>query len=142
MRGSTHKKLIELGQWWARVQKKPAQLDGATKDKKIKAEAKGLGLDDEFLAFQAKRKAARQASSITSAQFVMWPEHINIYQLFHKLRRQFVVISMGGYFGIPITAKESLFNIEQIPLEQRSQLLDDIQLVEDGALQVMNQKDD
>lgn len=48
---------------------------------------------------------------------------------------------MGGYFGIPISAKESLFNIEQIPLEDRSQLLDDIQLIEDGALQELNKKD-
>ena len=47
---------------------------------------------------------------------------------------------MGGFYGIPIPAKESLFNIEQIPLEDRSQLLNDIQLIEDGALQVLNNK--
>ncbi len=48
---------------------------------------------------------------------------------------------MGGFFGIPIPAKESLFNIEQTPLKDRSQLLEDIQLVEDGALEVLNKTD-
>lgn len=71
----------------------------------------------------------------------MWPEHIHVWAMFVKLRRQFVVGAMGGFFGIPITVKESLFNIEQIPFEDRSQLLDDIQLVEDGVLQVINSND-
>ncbi len=48
---------------------------------------------------------------------------------------------MGGFFGIPTPAKESLFNIEQTPLEDRSLLLEDIQLIEDGALEVLNKTD-
>ncbi len=62
--------------------------------------------------------------------------------MFIKLRRQFQFGAMGGVYGIPIPAKESLFNIEQIPLDQRSELLEDIQWIEDGALQVMNSKDE
>lgn len=97
-----------------------------------------MGLDAAFIKrCQARAKNKQQVSS----DFHTWVEHMPIFNLFIKLRRQFNVGGMGGYYGIPIPAKESLFNIEQIPLEDRSQLLDDIQLIEDGALQELNKKD-
>lgn len=80
----------------------------------------------------------RAAHTNSAHDFTLWPEHIPLWHLFIKLRRQFTIGAMGGFFGIPIQAKASLFTIEQIPLEDRSQLLDDIQLIEDGALEVLN----
>jgi hypothetical protein len=50
--------------------------------------------------------------------------------------------AMGGFFGIPMSAKQSLFQMAQIPINEQLQLLDDIQLIEDGALQVINSKDE
>lgn len=49
---------------------------------------------------------------------------------------------MVGHYGIPIQAKESLFNIEQTPLDDRSHLLDEIQWIEEGALPILNAKHD
>jgi len=97
-----------------------------------------MGLDEGFLTRSHRRIENRQKNS---ENFNVWFEHVEIWSLFVKLRRQFLVGAMGGYFGIPTPAKESLFNIEQIPLADRSQLLDDIQLIEDGALQELNKKD-
>jgi hypothetical protein len=97
-----------------------------------------MGLGQAFI---DKIRARAEKKKATTKNFHIWFEHVLTWNLFLKLRRQFNIGSMGGYFGIPIPAKESLFNIEQIPLEDRSELLDDIQLVEDGALQELNKKD-
>ncbi|MDO6489295.1 DUF1799 domain-containing protein [Colwellia sp. 6_MG-2023] len=97
-----------------------------------------MGLDQAFI---ERSRARAETKKETTTNFHIWFEHVPTWNLFLKLRRQFIIGGMGGYFGIPIMAKESLFNIEQTPLEDRSQLLDDIQLVEDGALQELNKKD-
>ena len=97
-----------------------------------------MGLNQAFI---DRARTRSEKKKETTKNFHVWREHVLTWNLFLKLRRQFIIGSMGGYFGIPITAKESLFNIEQTPLKDRSQLLDDIQLIEDGALQELNKKD-
>ena len=84
----------------------------------------------------------REAKKETSDSFELWDMHIPAWTLFQKLRRQFQIVGMGGVTGIPITAKKDLFDIEKIPLDDRSELLEEIQWIEDGALQVMNSKDE
>ncbi|NQY62631.1 MAG: DUF1799 domain-containing protein [Alteromonadaceae bacterium] len=98
-----------------------------------------MGLDDAAIA-RIRAKAEAQVAHDQATAFHLWPEHVNTYLLFHQLRRQFVVGPMGGFMGIPIPAKESLFNIHQIHCEDRSALLDDLQLIEDGVLMVINSK--
>ena len=97
-----------------------------------------MGLDAAFIErCQARAKNKQQLSS----DFHTWVEHIPIFNLFIKLRRQFTVGGMGGYYGIPISAKKDLFYMAQITLDDQLELLDDIQLIEDGALQELNKKD-
>lgn len=98
-----------------------------------------MGLGDAAIACIRARAEAEAAHSQTTA-FHLWPEHVDTYLLFHQLRRQFVIGPMGGFMGIPIPAKESLFNIHRINDEDRSELLDDLQLIEDGVLMVINSK--
>lgn len=68
----------------------------------------------------------------------VWPENQPAFMLFQALRTQWRT-GMGGATGLDYTAVFALMRERRIPAKQRQELFDDIQAMEDAALEAMQE---
>lgn len=69
----------------------------------------------------------------------VWPENWPAFGLFWLARTQWRT-GMGGPTGLDYTALAALFELHDVPRDERPQLLADIQVMEEAALVEMSKK--
>jgi len=71
--------------------------------------------------------------------FEVLPENWQAVETFQRCCRQWRFAGMGGAVGLDVQAVISVINLYQLPPEQQLERLDQVQLIERGALSVMNE---
>ncbi|MGP9851218.1 DUF1799 domain-containing protein [Halomonas sp. 111] len=71
--------------------------------------------------------------------FDVLPENWEAVQTFQRCSRQWRFAGMGGPTGLDVQAVISVISLYQLPPAERLEQLDQVQLIERGALSVMNQ---
>ncbi|SJN09861.1 hypothetical protein CZ787_02415 [Halomonas citrativorans] len=69
----------------------------------------------------------------------MLPENWDAVQIFLRCSRQWRFAGMGGPTGLDVQAVISVISLYRLPPEQQLERLDQVQLIERGALSVMNE---
>ena len=75
--------------------------------------------------------------------FYIWPDNVRTLQVFLRCARSWVVLMAPGgafYLGIRPESMESVMRISGLPRAQRDAMLDDLQVMEVAALDVLNAK--
>lgn len=72
-------------------------------------------------------------------QFAVLPENWEAVQTFLRCSRQWRYAGMGGVVGLDLTAITSVLSLYELPPAQQLEHLDQVQLIERGALSVINQ---
>lgn len=81
---------------------------------------------------------AAQAASPTTIDFEVLEENWEAVGMFMRLQTQWVVGGMGAFIGLNYQSVEFIFRIEQV--KNQRELLADLQVMEQAALQVINTK--
>ena len=71
----------------------------------------------------------------------IWPENVRAYELFYGLRKQWVLAPMGGPIGLNFLVAYSRIDRMGLTREEYNQLDEDLQVMEDAALEAMRGKD-
>lgn len=71
--------------------------------------------------------------------FDVLPENWVAVEIFQRCSRQWRFSGMGGPVGLDVTAITSVLTLYQLPPAEQLERLDQVQLIERGALSVMNQ---
>lgn len=71
----------------------------------------------------------------------IWPENYRAYCLFHTLRRQWRIAPMGGPLGLDFAIAFHRMDRMGLTPEEYNQLDEDLQVMEDAALEAMRSKE-
>lgn len=71
----------------------------------------------------------------------IWPENVRAYELFYSLRKQWNLALMGGPIGLNFLVAYSRMDRMDLTREEYNQLDEDLQLMEDSALEAMRSKE-
>jgi hypothetical protein len=67
----------------------------------------------------------------------IWPDNVRAYNLFYGLRRQWNIAPMGGPIGLNFLVAYNRMDRMGLTTEEYNQLDEDLQVMEDAALQAM-----
>jgi hypothetical protein len=67
----------------------------------------------------------------------IWPGNVRAYNLFYGLRRQWNIAPMGGPIGLNFLVAYNRMDRMGLTTEEYNQLDEDLQVMEDAALQAM-----
>lgn len=93
---------------------------------------------NDLAAFGATATEIQAAGTPPPAHFAVWTENWEAVQLFTRLSTQWRYGGMGGVIGLDYAAVEAAMRMIRIKPDQRSALLEDLQVMEGAALGVMN----
>ncbi|QZA80863.1 DUF1799 domain-containing protein [Deefgea piscis] len=99
---------------------------------------------DPILAAQFKAFGGQMPESLCD-QFVLWPEHYPVVQLFLSCQTQWRSVASSAAFvrlGLDYTAVESALRMSGIARRQWPKLFKDLRVMEYEALRVFNSEDD
>ena len=71
----------------------------------------------------------------------IWPENVRAFELFHGLRKQWNLAPMGGPIGLNFLVAYSRMDRMGLTPEEYNQLDEDLQVMEDAALEAMRAKE-
>ncbi|WP_237673578.1 DUF1799 domain-containing protein [Vreelandella profundi] len=71
--------------------------------------------------------------------FAVLPENWQAVETFQRCSRQWRFSGMGGPVGLDVQAVISVLSLYRLPPAEQLERLDQVQLIERGALSVMNQ---
>lgn len=129
-RGGRGKKLKGAGRWWAAGGKTHAGV-GRVEDTR-KADAEALGFTPQGLE-EDQQEAAQP--------YEVWEEHWEALQAFLRCQTQWrVIVRMDGaqYQGIDYPALYGHPRFARLDVDEQERLMDQIQYLEAGALEVLN----
>lgn len=78
------------------------------------------------------------AADDADIRFVVWPANERSVNVFLTVCRQWRVGPMGGYLGLDYQQVEAVLRMRQIKID--AAVLDDLAVMEGGALEVLNAK--
>ncbi|SJN13705.1 hypothetical protein CZ787_11470 [Halomonas citrativorans] len=79
-----------------------------------------------------------EAANAAPDQFDVLPENWDAVETFQRCSRQWRFAGMGGPTGLDVQAVISVISLYQLPPAEQLERLDQVQLIERGALSVMN----
>lgn len=71
----------------------------------------------------------------------LWPENVRAFDLFWSLRKQWNLAPMGGPIGLNFLVAYNRMDRMALTPEEYNQLDEDLQLMEDAALEAMRSKE-
>lgn len=71
----------------------------------------------------------------------IWPENVRAFELFHSLRKQWILAPMGGPIGLNFLVAYNRMDRMELTPEEYNQLDEDLQVMEDAALEAMRSKE-
>lgn len=75
-------------------------------------------------------------------EFELWPEHVQVVDLFWSARSQWRVFPSGAYQGLDYGAVMHILQLKQIPNDTWPQLFRDLQVMEFAALAIWSEARD
>ena len=71
----------------------------------------------------------------------IWPENVQAFNLFYSLRKQWNLAPMGGPIGLNFMVAYNRMDRMGLTPEEYNQLDEDLQVMEDAALEAMRKKE-
>ena len=81
------------------------------------------------------------ADDVATEDVEIWPENVQAYSLFHGLRRQWHLAPMGGPIALNFLLAYHRMDRMGLTPDEYNQLDQDLQIMEDAALEAMSSKE-